>query len=115
MVATVKPPSREMFSQQAYLYMALGVVGPRLLPGCSFNLQSSVVEKGVSKDQYGASRVDVVVGCIFTDLVAWFIIVACAVTLYAHGHTQIRDGAMPPRHCVRWPAITPTFCLRWGC
>ena len=28
-----------------------------------------------------------ILGCIFTDVVAWFIIVACAATLYANGHT----------------------------
>jgi Mn2+/Fe2+ NRAMP family transporter len=92
LVATVKPASRELFNQ-AYLYMALGVVGTTIAPWMQFYLQSSIVEKGVSEKQYSASRIDVVVGCFFTDLVAWFIIVACAVTLYAHGHTQIRDGA----------------------
>jgi Mn2+/Fe2+ NRAMP family transporter len=35
----------------------------------------------------------VVVGCIFTDVVAWFIIVACAATLYLHGNRDIRDAA----------------------
>jgi Mn2+/Fe2+ NRAMP family transporter len=35
----------------------------------------------------------VIAGCIFTDLVAWFIIVACAATLYVHGHHDIRDAA----------------------
>jgi Mn2+/Fe2+ NRAMP family transporter len=39
------------------------------------------------------SRIDVVAGCFFTDLVAWFIIVACAATLYAHGHRDVRDAA----------------------
>ena len=34
-----------------------------------------------------------VVGCVFTDVVAWFIIVACAATLYVHGHRDIRDAA----------------------
>jgi Mn2+/Fe2+ NRAMP family transporter len=58
-----------------------------------FYLQSSVVEKGVTRRQYKASRLDVIVGCIFTDVVAWFIIVACAATLYAHGHRDIRDAA----------------------
>jgi Mn2+/Fe2+ NRAMP family transporter len=37
--------------------------------------------------------VDVVAGCLFTDLVAWFIIVACAATLYVHGFTNINSGA----------------------
>jgi len=35
----------------------------------------------------------VISGCIFTDVVAWFIIVACAATLYVHGHYIIRDAA----------------------
>jgi Mn2+/Fe2+ NRAMP family transporter len=51
------------------------------------------VEKGVTRRQYNASRLDVIVGCIFTDVVAWFIIVACAATLYVHGHRDIRDAA----------------------
>jgi Mn2+/Fe2+ NRAMP family transporter len=91
--ASVTLPGRAIFQQQAYFYMALGVVGTTIAPWMQFYLQSSIVEKGISKDQYSASRVDVVVGCVFTDVVAWFIIVACAVTLYAHGHTQIRDAA----------------------
>jgi Mn2+/Fe2+ NRAMP family transporter len=58
-----------------------------------FYLQASVVEKGISRRQYKASQLDVVVGCVFTDVVAWFIIVACAATLYVHGHRDIRDAA----------------------
>ncbi len=34
-----------------------------------------------------------IAGCIFTDVVAWFIIVACAATLYVHGYHDIRDAA----------------------
>jgi len=54
-----------------------------------FYLQASVVEKGVTIRQYAASRWDVILGCIFTDVVAWFIIVACAATLYASGRHDI--------------------------
>jgi Mn2+/Fe2+ NRAMP family transporter len=93
LIATVKPPSVRVFRDSAYLYMALGVVGTTIAPWMQFYLQASVVEKGVSEKQYGASRIDVIAGCFFTDLVAWFIIVACAATLYVHGHTQIRDAA----------------------
>jgi len=35
----------------------------------------------------------VISGCIFTDIVAWFIIVACAATLYVHGNRDIRYAA----------------------
>src|SRR5205807_3661884 len=49
--------------------------------------------KGVPKRGYKASRLDVVTGCIFTDIVAWFIIVACAATLYVHGYRDIKYAA----------------------
>jgi NRAMP (natural resistance-associated macrophage protein)-like metal ion transporter len=91
--ATFVPPSRDVLRQSEYLYMALGVVGTTIAPWMQFYLQSSIVEKGVSEEQYGASRLDVVAGCFFTDLVAWFIIVACAVTLYATGHRSIENAS----------------------
>jgi NRAMP (natural resistance-associated macrophage protein)-like metal ion transporter len=93
LVATVKPPSLPLFSHSAYLYMVIGVVGTTIAPWMQFYLQASVVEKGITARQYGASRLDVVSGCFFTDIVAWFIIVACAATLFAHGMFEIRNGA----------------------
>ena len=93
LVATVKPPSLAAFHQTPYLYMVIGLVGTTIAPWMQFYLQASIVEKGVTKRQYTTSRLDVIVGCIFTDVVAWFIVVACAATLYAHGHHEIRDAA----------------------
>jgi Mn2+/Fe2+ NRAMP family transporter len=72
--------------------MLVGIVGTTIAPWMQFYLQSSVVEKGIRKDRYWISRWDVIVGCITTDVVAFFIIVACAVTLHAHG-TPITDAA----------------------
>jgi NRAMP (natural resistance-associated macrophage protein)-like metal ion transporter len=92
LVATVKPPSAAMFRQQSYLYMVIGVVGTTIAPWMQFYLQSSIVEKGVTRRQYKASQIDVIAGCIFTDIVAWFIIVACAATLYVHGYHNISDA-----------------------
>ena len=93
MAATVKPPSLQVFSQSAYLYMVIGVVGTTIAPWMQFYLQASVVEKGITPRQYGPSKLDVISGCVFTDIVAWFIIVACAATLFAHGMFEIRNGA----------------------
>ena len=92
LVATVKPPPKSAFMQQGYLYMAIGVIGTTIAPWMQFYLQSSIVEKGVSARQYKASRIDVIAGCIFTDVVAWFIIVACAATLFVHGYHKIDDA-----------------------
>ena len=93
LIATVKPPAPTAFRQPGYLYMAIGVVGTTIAPWMQFYLQSSIVEKGITRRQYKASQIDVISGCIFTDVVAWFIIVACAATLYVHGHYIIRDAA----------------------
>jgi NRAMP (natural resistance-associated macrophage protein)-like metal ion transporter len=93
MKATVTPPHLAAFKQDSYLYMVIGVVGTTIAPWMQFYLQSSIVEKGVTRRQYKASKLDVIVGCIFTDVVAWFIIVACAATLYVHGQTEIREAA----------------------
>jgi Mn2+/Fe2+ NRAMP family transporter len=90
--ATIVPPHKEMFLRQDYLYMVIGVVGTTIAPWMQFYLQASIVEKGVTRRQYKASRLDVITGCIFTDIVAWFIIVACASTLYVHGYHNISDA-----------------------
>src|SRR5438477_7671449 len=92
LVATVKIPDRHMFSHQDYLYMVIGLVGTTIAPWMQFYLQSSIVEKGVTRRDYKLSRLDVIAGCIFTDIVAWFIIVACAATLYVHGYHKIADA-----------------------
>ncbi len=92
LVATVKLPPRSAFMQEGYLYMAIGVIGTTIAPWMQFYLQSSIVEKGVSARQYKASRIDVIAGCVFTDVVAWFIIVACAATLFVHGYHKIDDA-----------------------
>ncbi|MGO9326136.1 MAG: Nramp family divalent metal transporter [Terracidiphilus sp.] len=88
--ATVRLPARSVWSDKAYVYMAIGVVGTTIAPWMQFYLQSSIVEKGIRAKDYAASRLDVIVGSLFTDIVAWFIIVACAATLYVHGMGAIQ-------------------------
>jgi len=92
-IATFRPPAVKAFREQAYLFMVIGVVGTTIAPWMQFYLQSSIVEKGVTRRHYKASMIDVVTGCIFTDVVAWFIIVACAATLWVHGYRTITYAA----------------------
>jgi len=92
-IATFNPPRAGPFHAPSYLYMVIALIGTTIAPWMQFYLQSSIVEKGITSREYTASRWDVIVGCFFTDLVAWFIIVACAATLYVHGMHQIRDAA----------------------
>src|SRR5712692_1150148 len=78
--------------ESAYLTMIIGLVGTTIAPWMQFYLQSAVVEKGVKLKNYKHSRWDVIVGCILTDVVAFFIIVACAATIFASGHKEIHDA-----------------------
>jgi len=92
LIATVVPPPKHKLLQRDYLFMFIATVGTTIAPWMQFYLQSSIVEKGVTRRQYKTSRLDVITGCIFTDIVAWFIIVACAATLYVHGYNKIADA-----------------------
>ena len=92
-IATVSRPSPGGMRNYGYIFMVVGLVGTTIAPWMQFYLQASIVEKGITVRQYRTSRWDVILGCIFTDVVAWFIIVACAATLYAKGHTEIASAA----------------------
>jgi Mn2+/Fe2+ NRAMP family transporter len=76
-----------------YLVMIIGLVGTTITPWMQFYLQASIVEKGIGTRQYSLSRWDVILGCIITDVVAFFIVVACAATLYTRGIREIKDAA----------------------
>ncbi len=93
MVDTVKP---SFDLKPSYLTMLIGVVGTTIAPWMQFYLQSAIVEKNIKVENYGASRMDVIVGCIMTDVVAFFIIVACAATMYSAGIriTDAKDAAV---------------------
>jgi Mn2+/Fe2+ NRAMP family transporter len=73
--------------------MVIGLIGTTITPWMQFYLQAAVVEKGIKIKDWAYSRWDVIVGCIVTDVVAFFIIVACAATLYASGHRDIQNAA----------------------
>jgi len=76
-----------------YLVMVIGLIGTTITPWMQFYLQGSIVEKGIGKKQYPLCRLDVVLGCIITDVVAFFIVLACAATLYPAGIHDISDAA----------------------
>jgi NRAMP (natural resistance-associated macrophage protein)-like metal ion transporter len=78
-------------NQPGYLVMIVGLIGTTITPWMQFYLQASIVEKGVDKRHYALSRLDVILGCIVTDVIAFFIVVACAATIYKSGHGEITD------------------------
>ncbi len=68
-----------------YVGMLIGMVGTTIAPWMQFYLQSAVVEKGIKVEHYRFSRMDVIAGCVVTDLVAFAIVVACGATLFKAG------------------------------
>ena len=80
-------------SDPGYLVMIVGLIGTTITPWMQFYLQASIVEKGVSKRDYGMTRIDVIFGCVVTDIIAFFIVVACAATIFHSQHPEITDPA----------------------
>lgn len=68
-----------------FLLMTIGVVGTTIAPWMQFYLQSSIVDKGLKARDYKYARVDVIFGSVMVNVVAFFIIMLCAVTLYQNG------------------------------
>ena len=65
--------------------MLIGVVGTTIAPWMQFYLQASIVEKGIKIEDYKFARFDVVMGAIAVHIVAFFIILVCAETLFKNG------------------------------
>ncbi|MDR3584178.1 MAG: Nramp family divalent metal transporter [Desulfosporosinus sp.] len=89
----VHPPWHQVFVESvtptfsgtpAFLLMAIGVIGTTITPWGQFYVQSSVVDKGITAKNYRYTRWDVLIGTFFTGLIAFFIIVATAATLFVN-------------------------------
>ena len=70
---------------RGFLTMAVGVIGTTIAPWMQFYLQSSVVDKGLKAEDYQYTRMDVIFGSIMVNVVAFFIIMLCAITLFQNG------------------------------
>jgi NRAMP (natural resistance-associated macrophage protein)-like metal ion transporter len=76
----------------SYIYMLIGMVGTTIAPWMQFYLQAAVVEKGITTKEYRESRIEVIVGCVMTAVIAFFIIVACAGAIWKFGPKDIKDA-----------------------
>jgi Mn2+/Fe2+ NRAMP family transporter len=87
-------PQLEMNTQS--LAMIIGIIGTTIAPWMQFYMQSAVIEKGLKMKHYKYLLVDIVVGCIATVVVAFFVIIACASTLHVNGIqiNEAKDAAM---------------------
>ncbi len=87
-------PSFKMDS--SYILIVIGTIGTTITPWMQFFIQSSVVDKGITIKHFKYERLEVFFGALVTDIVAFFIIVACASTLFKYGISieTAKDAAM---------------------
>lgn len=71
--------------QSHYILILIALIGTTIAPWEQFYVQSSVVDKGIGPEEYRYERLDVIGGAFFADLIAFFIIVCCAATLFNQG------------------------------
>jgi NRAMP (natural resistance-associated macrophage protein)-like metal ion transporter len=88
MISSARP---KLMLDSGYITMLIAMVGTTIAPWMQFYLQAAVVEKGITAKEYNESRVEVVVGCIMTSVIAFFIIVACA-GAYRDHPTDIKNA-----------------------
>lgn len=82
LLQTVRPAPR---LEVGYLQLLIALIGTTISPYMQLYVQSSVVEKGVTPEDYRYTRFDVFAGTLFAGLVAAFIIIATAATLFPRG------------------------------
>ena len=68
-----------------WLLTVVAAIGTTITPWGQFFIQAYIVDKRVSIRDYIYTRIEVIVGAIFTDAIDFFIVVACAATLWKSG------------------------------
>ena len=68
-----------------FIVMAVTIIGTTIAPWMQFYQQSAIVDKGIPVAHYGYARLDVIIGSVFAIVIASFITVACAATLFHNG------------------------------
>jgi NRAMP (natural resistance-associated macrophage protein)-like metal ion transporter len=77
----------------AYILLFVATAGTTITPYMQLYLQSAVVERGSGKEQLKAEGREAVAGALFANLIASFIIIATAATLFTHGTHTISSAA----------------------
>jgi len=76
---------------KAYILTAIALIGTTITPWGQFFIQDYVVDKKLTQDDLNVERGDVFFGALITNFISFFIIVACAATIYASGQ-HIHDA-----------------------
>jgi Mn2+/Fe2+ NRAMP family transporter len=78
-------------SSPAYWVAVVATVGTTITPWGQAFIQSYVADKRLGPEDLVGERLDVGLGALLTNLIAGFIVVACAATLFSTGQTNVAD------------------------
>lgn len=81
------------WKDSSLILMVVSLIGTTIAPYMQFYQQSAVRDKGIQMRDYSLTRWDTIIGCVLSNVVAAFIIVACYGTLYLSNHRNIKDAA----------------------
>jgi len=100
---------KEFFSptfnlDSGYLFTVVALIGTTITPFMQIYVQSSVVEKGTQKEDLRLARTDAIIGVLFANLIAAFIVIATAATLHVEG-IHLHDAADAARALA--PVVGP--------
>jgi NRAMP (natural resistance-associated macrophage protein)-like metal ion transporter len=80
--------------QPEYIIAVLATIGTTITPWGIFYMQASVVDKGVDAENYGLTKVDVIFGAVWGNIISAFIIITTGATLFLHGiHVEEAEQA----------------------
>lgn len=68
-----------------YMMLVLAIIGTTITPWGIFYLQASIADKGKPVEKYSETRLDVVVGSIWGNIISAIIIIVTAATLFEAG------------------------------
>ena len=97
----------------AYWLMVVGTVGTTITPWGQAFIQSYVADKGLRAEDLPASRIDVFAGALLTNVIAAFIVIAVAATLWTSGQRDISSAADAARALepLAGPATSVLFAV----
>ena len=97
-----------------YLFTIMALIGTTITPFMQVFVQSSVVEKGLDKDDLKLARIDVTAGTIFSCLIAAFIVISTAATLHQRGITDIDSAATAAESLVPIAGVYAKYLFAVG-
>lgn len=97
-----------------YLFTVMALIGTTIAPFMQIYVQSAAVEKGMDKDDLRVARADVVIGMTFADIIAAFIVICTAATLYTHGIRDIDSAATAAESLVPIAGVYAKYLFAIG-